>query len=244
MTPNFFPIAWVIVLALGLGGCASNPTPMAHTPQFAPVLPVAVDKPRMATGAIYNGRQSDNWFGRVRAYNVGDVITVLLDESTQANRTQKGSVDRKASNTVIPSVENAPGGFNAKLQGMRLPKVFGLNPQGILNGVDLSQAEIKSEGGGVADQQASLSGAVSVTVFEVLANGNLMVRGEKQLALTEGAEIIQVSGIIRPEDISPNNTVRSLRLANAQIAYRGTGDMANAAKAGWGTNALMKFWPF
>jgi flagellar L-ring protein precursor FlgH len=83
-----------------------------------------------------------------------------------------------------------------------------------------------------------------VTVVEVLANGNLMVRGEKQLALTEGAEIIQVSGIIRPEDISPNNTVQSRRLANAQIAYRGTGDMANAAKAGWGTNALMKFWPF
>jgi flagellar L-ring protein precursor FlgH len=71
-----------------------------------------------------------------------------------------------------------------------------------------------------------------------------MVRGEKQLALTEGAEIIQVSGIIRPEDISANNTVKSMRLANAQIAYRGTGDMANAAKAGWGTNALMKFWPF
>ena len=83
-----------------------------------------------------------------------------------------------------------------------------------------------------------------MTVVEVLANGNLMVRGEKQLALTEGAEIIQVSGIIRPEDISPNNTVQSRRLANAQIAYRGTGDMANAAKAGWGTNALMKFWPF
>ena len=96
-------------------------------------------------------------------------------------------------------------------------------------------------GGGIF---GSLIGDVSVTVVEVLANGNLMVRGEKQLALTEGAEIIQVSGIIRPEDISPNNTVQSRRLANAQIAYRGTGDMANAAKAGWGTNALMKFWPF
>jgi flagellar L-ring protein precursor FlgH len=128
---------------------------------------------------------------------------------------------------------------------MRLPtKILGTGLQGIMGGVDLSKANIKSEGGGEADQQASLIGDVSVTVSEVLANGNLMVRGEKQLALTEGAEIIQVSGIIRPEDISPNNTVQSRRLANAQIAYRGTGDMANAAKAGWGTNALMKFWPF
>lgn len=239
------PFAVAILLALGLSGCATNPTPMAHTPQFAPVLPVAIEKPRLATGAIYNGRQSDNWFGRVRSYNVGDVITVLLNESTQAGRTQKGSVTRTASNDVIPSVGNAPNGLNARVQNMRLPtKILGTGLQGILGGVDLSKANIKSEGGGEADQQASLIGDVSVTVSEVLANGNLMVRGEKQLALTEGAEIIQVSGIIRPEDISPNNTVQSRRLANAQIAYRGTGDMANAAKAGWGTNALMKFWPF
>ncbi|MEK7344230.1 MAG: flagellar basal body L-ring protein FlgH [Pseudomonadota bacterium] len=233
-----------LALASVLTGCASPNAPMAHSPQFTPVLPVAIEKPRMATGAIYNGRQSDNWFGRVRAYNVGDVITVLLNESTQAGRTQTGSVKRAAKNDVIPSALSAPGGLNAKLQGMRLPKVLGLNPQGIFNGVDLSKANIESVGGGEADQQASLTGDVSVTVSEVLANGNLMVRGEKQLALTEGAEIIQVSGIIRPEDISPNNTVQSRRLANAQIAYRGTGDMANAAKAGWGTNALMKFWPF
>lgn len=218
---------------------------MAHTPQFAPVLPVVIEKPRMATGAIYNGRQSDNWFGRVRSYNVGDVITVLLNESTQAGRTQSGSVERVAKNDVIPSVANAPNGLNARVQNMRLPtKILGTQLSGILGGVDLSQANITSSGGGTADQQASLIGDVSVTVSEVLANGNLMVRGEKQLVLTEGAEIIQVSGIIRPEDISPNNTVQSRRLANAQIAYRGTGDMANAAKAGWGTNALMKFWPF
>lgn len=234
-----------IALVLGLSGCASPNAPMAHSPQFAPVLPVAVEKPKMATGAIYNGRQSDNWFGRVRAYNVGDVITVLLNESTQAGRTQSGSVKRAAKNDIIPSVASAPDGLNARVQGMRLPtKVLGTRLQGIMGGVDLSRANIESVGGGEADQQASLIGDVSVTVVEVLANGNLMVRGEKQLALTEGAEIIQVSGIIRPEDISPNNTVQSRRLANAQIAYRGTGDMANAAKAGWGTNALMKFWPF
>ena len=70
------------------------------------------------------------------------------------------------------------------------------------------------------------------------------MRGEKQLALTEGSEIIQLSGIIRPTDISPSNMVQSSRLANAQIAYRGTGDLANASKPGWGTSALMKIWPF
>ena len=210
---------------------------MAHSPEFQPVFPVATEKPRLATGAIYNGRQSDNWFGRVRAYNVGDLITVLLNESTQAGRLQSNNLKRESSNDVIPN------GLTAK--ALRLPaKIFGSKGEGALDGLNLNSATIESTGTGQADQKATLSGAVAVTVVEVLSNGNLMVRGEKQLALTEGSEVIQVSGIIRPEDVSPNNTVQSRRLANAQIAYRGTGDMANATKAGWGTSALLKLWPF
>jgi flagellar L-ring protein precursor FlgH len=225
------------LLALGLGGCATAPEPLAHSPQFAPVIPVAMDKPRMATGAIYNGRQSDNFFGRNRNYRVGDLITVMLDESTRAIRKQTGTVKREASNDVIPS-----GLVN---KALRIPsKIFGSKGDGALEGLNLNSANIASTGEGSADQNASLTGAVSVTVVEVLSNGNLMVRGEKQLALTEGAEVIQVSGIIRPEDVSPNNMVQSRRLANAQIAYRGTGDMAAVAKTGWGTKALLKVWPF
>jgi flagellar L-ring protein precursor FlgH len=225
------------ILALGLSGCATAPEPLAHTPEFAPVIPVAVEKPRMATGAIYNGRHSDNFFGRSRNYRVGDLITVMLDESTRAGREQKGSVSRDAENNVVPS------GLVSKI--MRLPdKLLGNKFDGALNGVNLNKSTIKSDGVGTAGQSASLSGAVSVTVVEVLSNGNLMVRGEKQLALTEGAEIIQVSGIIRPDDVSPNNMVQSRRLANAQISYRGTGDMAAVAKTGWGTKALLKVWPF
>ena len=225
------------LLALGLGGCATAPEPLAHSPQFAPVIPVAIDKPRMATGAIYNGRHSDNFFGRSRNYRVGDLITVMLDESTRAIRKQTGTVKREASNDVIPS-----GLVN---KALRIPsKIFGSKGDGALEGLNLNSSNIGSSGEGSADQNASLTGAVSVTVVEVLANGNLMVRGEKQLALTEGAEVIQVSGIIRPDDVSPNNMVQSRRLANAQISYRGTGDMAAVAKTGWGTKALLQIWPF
>ena len=81
-------------------------------------------------------------------------------------------------------------------------------------------------------------------MVQVLANGNLVLRGEKQLALSEGTEVIQLSGIVRPADISPNNTVQSRRLANAQIAYRGTGDLSNTARPGWATRTLLNLWPF
>jgi flagellar L-ring protein precursor FlgH len=123
-------------------------------------------------------------------------------------------------------------------------KAYGTGVGGFMKGINLTGGSVSNKGTGAADQQASLNGSVAVSVVEVMPNGNLVLRGEKQLALTEGSEIIQVSGIIRPDDVAPNNTVQSRRLANAQIAYRGSGDLANATRAGWGTSALLKIWPF
>ena len=223
-------ILFVCISAL-LGGCASTDLTqktLTHSPDFAPVYPLASDANRIPTGGIYGNRQSDAWFGRGRNFQVGDIITVLLDESTQAARTSNTDLSREAKNTGLPT------GLNTEI-GKISP---------FLQGIDLSSCGQTSKGKGVADQKATLKGSLAVTVVEVLANGNLMVRGEKKLGLAEGTEVIQVSGIIRPQDVGPNSTVQSLRLANAQIAYRGNGDVANAAKAGWGTSALHRFWPF
>ena len=221
----------LLVLLLGLQACAT-PEPVMTTltpsPDFAPVYPLASEQNRPATGGIYGNRQSDAWFGRGRNYQVGDLVTVLLNESTQAARTQKTDVSKDATNTAIPA------GVATRLT-QQIP---------LLTGVDLNASKTTSTGTGTADQKASLSGSVTVTVIEILANGNLVVRGEKKLGLSEGTEVIQVSGVIRPQDIGPNGTVQSLRLANAQISYRGSGDLAVASKPGWGTSAIMKFWPF
>ena len=223
-------ILFVCISAL-LGGCANTDLTqktLTHSPDFAPVYPLASDANRIPTGGSYGNRQSDAWFGRGRNFQVGDIITVLLDESTQAARTSNTDLSREAKNTGLPT------GLNTEI-GKISP---------FLQGIDLSSSGQTSKGKGVADQKATLKGSLAVTVVEVLANGNLMVRGEKKLGLAEGTEVIQVSGIIRPQDVGPNSTVQSLRLANAQIAYRGNGDVANAAKAGWGTSALHRFWPF
>jgi flagellar L-ring protein precursor FlgH len=221
----------LLVVVAGLQACA-NPEPVMTTltpsPDFAPVYPLANEQSRPATGGIYGNRQSDAWFGRGRNYQVGDLVTVLLNESTQAARSQKTDISKDAANTAVPS------GVGTRLT-QTLP---------ILTGVNLNASKTTSTGKGTADQQASLSGSVTVTVIEILANGNLVVRGEKKLGLSEGTEVIQVSGVIRPQDIGPNGTVQSLRLANAQISYRGSGDLAVASKPGWGTSALMKYWPF
>lgn len=223
-----------------LAGCATAPAKLAHSPEFAPVHPPVAEKTQAATGSIFNARYSDNWFGRGKTYQVGDIITVLLNEETQSTRTAGTSISRKANNDVVPQ------GLVDRVTGLALPgKVLGTRLQGALAGTRLNgETEITHDGKGNEGSTAELKGALTATVVEVLNNGNLVVRGEKQLALTEGAEIIQVSGIIRPSDISPNNMVQSSRLANAQFAYRSSGALANAANPGWGTRALMKLWPF
>ena len=223
----------ICLLALGLlelSGCSSIqsvPEAMTPSPDFAPVFPVSNDRNRVPTGGIFGNSQNDAWFGRGRNFQVGDLITVLLNESTQSARTQNTNVDRITKNTALPT---------------GLSSTLAKSP--ILGGLDLSKGEVSSNGTGQAAQQASLTGSIAVTVIEILANGNLMVKGEKKLGLAEGTEVIQVSGVIRPQDIGPNGTVQSLRLANAQISYRGSGDWANASKAGWGTNLMYKYWPF
>ena len=210
----------ISALVLGLVGCAINEPVLAPSPAFAPTMPVA-DPPRVATGSIYAGGV-DDWFGRKRQYRVGDVLTVILQERTAASRSALTDTSRAAEITA------------------KAPATSGLLSKLNLGG----ESTLKSEGKGSANQTAELTGAISVTISEVLPNGNLVIRGEKQLALSEGSEFVQVAGIVRPEDVAPDGSVQSRRLANAQIAYRGTGELANASKGGWGTQLLHRVWPF
>jgi len=157
----------LLCITVLMSGCASddltNKT-LTHSPDFAPVYPLASDANRIPTGGIYGNRQSDAWFGRGRNFQVGDIITVLLDESTQAARTSNSDLSRESKNAGLPS------GLSTE--------VGKVSP--FLQGIDLSSSNMTSKGKGVADQKATLKGSLAVTVVEVLANGNLMVRGEKK----------------------------------------------------------------
>ena len=222
------------LLASLLSACSAQPR-MMPTAEFSPIQPIPAKQPQQPTGSIFtNGREL---FGDLRSYQateiqVGDLITVLLNETTQASRTSGVTTSRETSNDAI--------GLNQK--NSIVDKLgFGT---GFFNGVRTSGSAITSDGSGVAGQTASLTGSISAMVIEVLANGNLVIIGEKQLALTEGSEFIRVKGIIRPADIQPDNTVLSTRVAHAQISYQGTGDLANATTPSWGNKLLYKFWPF
>ena len=216
-----------LTAALMLSAC-SGPMPIAHSTQFSPVQPLPRESVKQNTGAIFAADSTDMWQAKRRDYRVGDIITVLLSESTQAARTLNNETSREATTDAVPN------GLTNRLSGLN----------SVLGGLKTDGGKTTNKGKGTADQQASLTGSIAATVVEVQANGNLVIRGEKQLSMSEGGEVIQVSGVIRPDDVSAISTVQSRRLANAQIAYRAAGDLANATRAGWGTSAIWKYWPF
>ena len=220
----------LLLAAISLAACASKP-PLEANGDFAPIRPLQPAADALPTGSILGNSMHMSLFQGQRQWRVGDIITVVLNESTQASRNSSLITERVSTNDVLSSNWTnsllSPNGFWGDVRG----------------DIDLNDAEIGSEGVGSAAQANALSGVITVMVSEVMPNGNLFVEGRKQLSLTEGAEFIQIRGVVRARDVQPDNTVSSMRMAQAQISYRGTGNLAESTQPGWITQLLFKYWP-
>lgn len=220
----------ILIAAIALGACASKP-PLEVNSDFAPIRPIEPAADALPTGSILGNSMHMSLFQGQRQWRVGDIVTIVLNESTQASRNSSLITERKATNDALSSSWTdsllSPNGFWGDVRG----------------DIDLTSAEIGSEGVGTAAQANALSGVITAMVAEVLPNRNLIVEGRKQLSLTEGAEFIQIRGVVRARDVQPDNTVSSMRMAQAQISYRGTGNLAESTQPGWITQLLFKYWP-
>jgi flagellar L-ring protein precursor FlgH len=220
----------LMISVLTLAGCAAQQV-AGPSPEYAPVVPQPKIASSVPTGSIFSPSNADSWFGEKKTYQIGDVITVLLSESMNGSASATNEASRETSTDVLTAAQIArigsPGGLLLDSQ----------------NGTPIDTT-VSSSGSGATGQSASLTGTMTAQVLEVFPNGNLMIRGEKIVNFSTGSEVIQVKGIIRPQDIQPDNTVQSKRIASAQISYKGTGQNANASRTPWGTNLLMAIWPF
>jgi flagellar L-ring protein precursor FlgH len=206
----------LMLLATALSGCFTNQKPLPDDPAYAPAVAANMPMPQRTEGSLYQDTYGLSLFGDRKAHFVGDVITVTLSERT---------VSRKSSG--VSTSKNSGVEFNSG-------PLLGQNPT--LKGRDLStslEQDRTFNGNADADQSNSLQGNITVTVAEILPNGNLIVRGEKWITLNRGDEFIRISGIVRPDDIAPDNTIVSTRLANAKISYSGTGELASTQSMGW-----------
>lgn len=217
----------LLTLALGLSGCVTK-APKPDNPYFAPIPAQAYESVPPANGSIYQAATSVNLYGDGRALRVGDVITVLLSEKTQSSKSAKTDVD-KSNQLSLPQ-----------------PELFGRGISAFGNPLSLSaQTDSAFASEGTSDMSNSLSGSITVTVHEVRPNGLLLVKGEKWLTLNQGDEYIRVSGMVRARDVAADNTVSSTKLADARIAYSGTGAVHDSNVMGWlGKFFISPFWLF
>ncbi len=225
--PRAFNLSCISVLIFIISACGTQEA-LKH-PDFEPAMPSPVEYKAASGGAIFNAGTNRFLFEDIKARRVGDLITVILDEKTNAAKTASTSTSKD-------SAFDMPG-----------PTLLGLpvthNGREFLNNSVTSNSEFS--GSGDSSQSNSLSGNITVTVADVLPNGNMVVKGEKLLTLNNGSEVIRISGIIRPVDVTPDNTVISTQIANANITYSGNGAVADSNKQGWVSRILNSpIWPF
>jgi flagellar L-ring protein precursor FlgH len=212
---HFPALAGVLLLSALLTACGMLPTKARKPdPVVARVLPPPTPR---TDGAIYQAGQQMELFADLKARRVGDVLTIVLNESTNAAKT---AITKTTKTTSV--VNAAPTLFGQSLTLKGAPLL-----SNTLNGADTFDGE------GSSAQSNSLAGSLTVTVMDVQANGNLVVQGDKTLKLNQGEEFVRISGVVRPADIATNNTVTSDRLADARISYSGKGAVDSANRVGW-----------
>jgi len=214
------PLA-ALLAALVLAGCGS-------APQVEEPGPIVVPVPQTAApnGAIYQAASAVHLFENTTARRVGDLLTIRLNERTQASKSAATSTSKESSVTLPgPTIAGRP---------------VTVNGVEILNNALNGQRDFNGEGD--SSQSNALKGEVTATVMQRLPNGNLLVRGQKWLQLNQGRELVQIEGIVRAIDIEPDNSIQSWKVGNARITYSGQGAIADANRAGWLTRFFNSGW--
>jgi len=212
----------ILLLAATLAACAGSPE--STHPRFAPQYGIPVPPAKPMDGRIYQQGREFSLFQDVKARQVGDILTVVLTESTSGTKSADTSIDKSTSNNIsVPEVAGETwGNLGATLD---------------------SDNEFSGEGS--SSQSNSLDGSITVVVAQVLPGGNMVVQGEKWISINQGDEYVRLRGIVRPEDVSTQNTVPSTKIADARISYGSTGAVAEANSVGWLSRFFMSpVWPF
>lgn len=214
-----------------VAGCASPPAPTVRGDDRAYQAVGAQQPvpPEANHGAIFQAANASALFEDFKARRVGDILTVLLAERTNARKSANTNTSKDSSVSLLD------------------PTLFGRPVT--RDGVPILNTDVEMnrsfDGKGDAAQSNQLEGSITVTVAEVMPNGNLIIQGEKWVKINQGQEYIRLRGIVRPVDIRSDNTVLSTQVGDAQVAYGGTGTVAQASSPGWLTRFFNSpIWPF
>ncbi|XRG82536.1 flagellar basal body L-ring protein FlgH [Salinisphaera sp. SPP-AMP-43] len=217
-------LVWSVGLVMLAAGCAQLPRhnivegPTTATPQPPPPAP--------SNGSIFQSAYNKPLFEDRRPRQVGDVLTVVLNENLSATKSSASNANRQGSVGFSPtSVPDAIGNWLGKQE------------------TDISGSN-DFEGSGDSNASNSFTGRITVTVMQVLPNGNLKVAGEKRIGINQGTEYVLFSGVVNPRMIDADSTITSTQVANARLEYYGDGYIDEAQHMGWLQRTLLNISPF
>ena len=202
----------ILIALCAITGCVTPPAEPDYSATWPEPPPVATQ----GNGAIYQAGTDIALFENSVARRVGDTLTIRLNENTNASKSSSTST-KKATSIDLPG-----------------PTIAGRPVTH--NGTEILTMGVENEsefdGEGASKQSNRLQGDITVTVAQRLPNGNLLVRGQKWIAINQGKEYVRVQGIVRPIDIDPDNSISSLKVADAMISYGAKGALADANSPG------------
>lgn len=227
MSTQHRQVPWMLLLALGFGllsGCAQLPRASVVGDQEQVDIPEP--QPAQANGSIYQAFGGFHpLFEDRRPRQVGDILTIVLDEQVSASKNSQSSMNRAGS---------------ASLDLAQLPDALERLSE---LGFDVSAGN-NFNAGGSSQANNTLTGTITVSVLQVMSNGNLRVRGEKQIGINQGVEFVRFSGVVNPRTITGQNTVPSTAVADARIEYVGSGYISEAQHMGWLQRFFLNVSPF
>ena len=223
---NVKTILAAIVGAIGSAGCLTV-TPPTSVHQPMQVRPASPPPMVSADGAIYStGFGSGGLFEDRRARRVGDTLTIAIVENTNASKKSATNTGRASNNNFgVTGLQGLPG-------------------KSFLGSTLGATSDFSFDGKGESSNNNAFTGTITVTVTEVMPNGNLLVSGEKQVGINQGSEYIRLSGIVNPINLTATNTVASTLIADARIEYRGSGAVAENQQTGWLSRFFLNVLPF
>ncbi len=192
-------------------------------------LAAAADSPSLWQRA--RGREAAMVSDR-RARRVGDILTVVVQESASVQASRSTKTEKKA------AVDNSVSQFLFPISASKLG-----THNGALPGMSLSGDNTFQGGGQISDQQ-TVSARAAVTVIDVLPNGNLVIEGSRYVAYSNEKQYATLHGIVRPEDIQTGNVVFSSAIADARVQFSSKGAISSVQRKGWFTRVLDSLNPF
>lgn len=221
----------LLLLVISLTACAQKNNNVVQIPEPLEEIQTT-QKPKRTDGSLWN-RSNGSLFADHKARNIGDIVTIVIAEKSSASREATTSSGRDTT-------------FHAGV-----PNFFGLENHDFVTGSNLDMSNLINadfsnsfEGNGKTVRSGDLTASLSTQVIDVYPNGNFKIRGGKEVMVNSEVQIIYLTGIVRPVDITAANTVDSNKILNARISYTGRGPVADKQEPGWLARTLDHIWPF